>query len=934
MENPTDTEETRPYPKTIAAPERWQQIKDLINAALELAVGDREKFLRQTCGEDHELRREVERLLASYPGGDSFLEAPAARIPALAAAMPQASDTLHRTFVAGTILASRYRIIGLLGKGGMGEVYKAEDIKLGQMVALKFLPDRMERDKDALARFHNEAKVARQVAHPNVCRVFDIGEIDGRHFLSMEFINGDDLSSLLRRIDRFSYERAIEISRQLCIGLAAIHNQGILHRDFKPANVIVDGNGKARITDFGIAGLAEEIARESVRAGTPAYMSPEQITGKGVSVRSDIYSLGLVLYEIFTGKQAFTGHSLPDLLRKQQMETPTTPSELVKGFDPLVEQVIFQCLEKSPQHRPASALHVAMALPGGNPLQVALEAGQTPSPEMVAATPKKGALKPAIALACLLGGIAMLIFCMAASMKVAPQNLIPFAKSAEVLSARANEVVARLGYTDAPAERWHRFYLDTAYVNEVRQHPSPENWEKISSGQPLVFTFIERHSPQKFDIWLAGNGFWLFEPQTKGGMRTISLDTRGRLVEFSAAPAQYTGTSATQLIADFAPAFSAAELDPAKFNEAPPNWTPPHACDARRAWEGVMPDHPEIPLRIEAASFQGRIVYFQLIYPWTRPNVTEFDQMTTRDWAGVFLLAVLLGGTLIAAIFLARRNLRSGSADRNGAFRTALVVFGLIFFGWLFSMSHTPSFFPELNRISHAIRIALYIAAGTWLAYLALEPIVRRNFSDLIVSWNRLLVGDWQDPLVGRDALLGALWGIGHLVLIYASLLAERFFRNSHNLFLEPNSLIGLRSSMSMVFVSVGSGIVSGFMIICFLVILFLLLRRRSYAVLILFLAMTTLEMLLFTPSLIGAPFTLISSALSCLVISRLGLVATIVSQGVFVWLLTTLFTLDFSAWYATEMFVNLFLAAALLGYGVKVSLAGQSLFGPAPLAE
>ncbi len=166
------------------------------------------------------------------------------------------SDSSSGKLVAGTVLASRYRIIGLVGKGGMGEVFKAEDIKLSQTVALKFLPDKLEKDKAALSRFIGEVRNARQVSHPNVCRVFDIGEIDERHFISMEFIDGDDLSSLLRRVGRLTSERAIEISRQLCVGLSAIHNAGILHRDFKLANFIIDGKGKVRITHFGIAGVA------------------------------------------------------------------------------------------------------------------------------------------------------------------------------------------------------------------------------------------------------------------------------------------------------------------------------------------------------------------------------------------------------------------------------------------------------------------------------------------------------------------------------------------------------------------------------------------------------------------------------------------------------------------------------------------------------
>src|SRR6266480_3597079 len=183
-------------------------------------------------------------------------------------------------FVPGDILAGRYRIVGLLGKGGMGEVYRADDLKLGQPVALKFLPDHLLSDGAALARFHREVRVARQVSHKNVCRVYDIGEIDGRHFLSMEYIKGEELSSLLRRIGRLPQDKAIQLARQICAGLAAAHDTGVMHRDLKPANVMIDEHGNARITDFGLAGLAEEFQKDELAAGTPAYMAPEQLEGK------------------------------------------------------------------------------------------------------------------------------------------------------------------------------------------------------------------------------------------------------------------------------------------------------------------------------------------------------------------------------------------------------------------------------------------------------------------------------------------------------------------------------------------------------------------------------------------------------------------------------------------------------------------------------
>src|SRR5271155_1338620 len=208
-------------------------------------------------------------------------------------------------FLPGRLLASRYRIIALLGKGGMGEVYRADDLTLGQQVALKFLPDEAARDLGLLERFKNEVRIARRVSHPNVCRVYDVGDVEGHTFFTMEYVDGEDLASLLRRIGRLPEDKALDIARQLCAGLAAAHAKGVLHRDLKPANLMLDGRGQVVITDFGLAGVADQIQGAEVRSGTPAYMAPEQLAGKEVSTRSDIFSLGLVLYEVFTGKRAF-----------------------------------------------------------------------------------------------------------------------------------------------------------------------------------------------------------------------------------------------------------------------------------------------------------------------------------------------------------------------------------------------------------------------------------------------------------------------------------------------------------------------------------------------------------------------------------------------------------------------------------------------------
>jgi serine/threonine-protein kinase len=294
----------------------------------------------------------------------------------------------HGRFAPGTTLASRYRIVARLGQGGMGEVYRAGDLKLGQPVALKFLPDTLESDAARLAQFHNEVRLARQIAHKNVCRMYDVGDADGLPFLTMEYVDGEDLASLLRRIGRLPEDKGLDIARQLCAGLSAAHERGVLHRDLKPANVMIDGQGQVRITDFGLAAATDTI--DPTRSGTPAYMAPEQLAGKDASRQSDIYALGLVLYEVFTGRRPYQANTLAELVRQQRESPIPPPTTLVKDLNPAIERAVLRTLDPDPGLRPRSALAVAASLPGGDPLAAALAAGETLRPKW-SPPPERGA---------------------------------------------------------------------------------------------------------------------------------------------------------------------------------------------------------------------------------------------------------------------------------------------------------------------------------------------------------------------------------------------------------------------------------------------------------------------------------------------------------------------------------------------------------------
>ena len=369
--------------------------------------------------------------------------------PAPTAASPfsPAERAASGRFAPGTVLDERYRIIGLAGRGGMGEVYRADDLRLGQPVALKFLPEELSRDAVRLALLHNEVRAARRVSHPNVCRVYDIGGREGQLFLSMEFVDGEDLAASLRRFGRLPEDKALDIARQLCAGLMAAHERGVLHRDLKPANVMLDGQGRVRIMDFSLASVG---AADATGAGTPGYMAPEQLEGRAATVASDIFSLGLVMYEIFTGRRAFNASSTADLALQQALRVPPL-SEFVPAIDQTIERAVLMCLELDPEDRPRSAFAVATLLPGTDALAAALATGQTPSPEMVAAAGVKGAaLTPGAGAAWLAGLVIMLMVCGWLSDRTTVPGQSMMKKPAAALMEIASQAL-RLAVGDRPA---------------------------------------------------------------------------------------------------------------------------------------------------------------------------------------------------------------------------------------------------------------------------------------------------------------------------------------------------------------------------------------------------------------------------------------------------------------------------------------------------
>ncbi len=850
--------------------------------------------------------------------------------PGSTAPSPSSGSLDGARFVPGTLLAGRYRIVGLLGRGGMGEVYRAEDLKLGEAVALKLLPAELSLDGAALARLHREVRLARTVAHRNVCRVFDIGEAGGLHFLSMEYIDGEDLASLLKRIGRLPGDKAVELARQICAGLAAAHEAGVLHRDMKPANVMVDGRGRAKITDFGLAQVAEELASQDVFAGTPAYMAPEQITSGEVSVRTDVYALGLVLYEMFTGERAFEDEDPRELVARGRQGEVSRPSSHVEGLDGVVEAVILRCLEQEPSKRPASALEVSAALPGGDPLAAALAAGETPSPEMVAAAPTKGLLRPPVA-AGLLGGLALLVAAgLWARQEVALRSLAHLPRSPEVLEDRARTLLADLGHGAEPAGSAWGWQLNEDYVRHLhREGADPGEVARLRENRPPPYEFWYRQSPESLRPWRRHWSPGLDDPPPgTPGMVSVVLDPEGRLVGLRAVPPEREEAAGTPRDPDGSRLFAAAGLALEDFSPAEPRWTPPVYADGRRAWEGPYPGRPGIRLHVEAAHHRGLPVVFDVLAPWDRPVVPSTESpRPVQILSSVFWVAALTAG-----LWLVRRHLRDGRGDRRGAGRLALAIVGCRLLSWALG-AHHASGVSEIGFFLEALAWALLWAGFYWTLYIAFEPFLRRRWPEGVVGWSRLLAGRLRDPLVGRDVLVGVLLGAAGAALAY--LTGEALRRSGEvalaadGAWLEP--LHGLGATLGVLLELRGLELATGGIFL--FVLLDGLLRRKWLATAVycgvwaLFLAMMAATPVFpgFTPVL-----PLLLAALVTLATARFGVLTLVVYWLSFFLLYYTPTTTDLSSWHADSTVLAVVLTAALGAWGYWAATGGKPFFGRA----
>jgi predicted Ser/Thr protein kinase len=902
--------------RRIVTRERHATIKRVFLEACALEPEKRPEFLSLMCAGDGDLLREVNLLLANHVPQTESKVAPGGG-QASSATTNNASEL--PSYETGQVVSDRYRIVSLLGVGGMGEVYRAEDLKLGQTVALKFLPADLASNMMLRRRFEMEVKFAREITHPNVCRVHDLGEDKGCVFISMEYVDGENLSAMLKRTGRLSEARVVEIAQELCFGLNAAHTRGVLHRDLKPANVMLDNRGRVRITDFGLAGLVGHIHPSEIRSGTPRYMAPEQLAGKGVSEKSDIYSLGLILYELISGRPAFDGQSADTLLHQHRETTPVAPSQFVRDIDPSMEAIILACLERDPSARPESALAIAAALPGSDLLAAALAAGEVPSPAMLSVAGSGQAIFRPAMMGAMAGCIVLLALALVAARKVHPVLLRDTAMAPDVLESAGRRLISDAGFIAEPRDLVSRYAARSEYSLAERGATEKLELGAMPSDSPLFFlraSFgdrIESQNPLSPFVSSAGGIFSVDQKQADTIL--IAFEPDGRLALFDA----------SMIASEAQPEINSPAWGD-WVGRAGMKWSEFRAaktilsslsCETQRI--GLGPNSGSgLPAstHVEGAARGDVLDYFAVMTgaPQARAHlgldVVQRRNLITASRNVLFLLLI------IVSIPAAWTSWRQGGSDAGGAIRIGIFVGFLRLCANVLTARHVPMLPEEISIITPGVFNS--IAEGLMVAifYLAMERYVRQVWPQTLAGWSRILRGRIRDPHVGRDILVGCvvgpLWAaLGSFEYVLPEWLGLTP-RASLRFMDEFQYLMGARFGAAFCCDWLINAIYLGLLLLLLLVIMRVVVRRERIAASITWLIIS----LMYVPTgrhlLTGwLVIGLGGIAVSIHILVRYGLVSFVVASFLNKLIMSFPFTPDLHAWYSGY---GMFAVAVTLG--------------------
>jgi serine/threonine-protein kinase len=638
-------------------------------------------------------------------------------------------------------------------------------------------------------------------------------------------------------------------------------------------------------------------------------MAPELLEGRESTVQSDLYALGLVMYELFTGKRAFVARTLPDRRREASGELKT-PSSFVRDLDPAVERVILRCLAHDPAERPRSAREVIESLPGGDPLAAALAAGETPSPRIVAAAGIEGSLSRKAAWT-MLGAVALcfaLFFAARRELEIARH--MDLDRTPQVLRQSANDIAKKLEIA-VPGAPIAKFRPRPEYNAWLQKQNA---WDALRRGpSPLLFQLQYGMSPEESRAATMTS--------TAAGRTTLWLDPQARLVYLLSPPA---GDVAMRAL-DWQPLLAAAGLDAGRLQSAAPRDAPPVPLDTRAAWTGTYPND-RTPIRVEAAAWHGRPVFFRVTGAWDEAT-DPLKGVTTRIGAADRFLSLLVVAVVTVALLLAWRSLRLHRGDRQGAFRFALAYFLIQGTALLLAMQYPRELLPLIDELWYTLGITALSASVVYILYLALEPYARRKWPEHLIAWARLLAGRLNDPLVGRDALIGILGGVAYAALwASASIVASWFgWMEAEPYIAAYRSMDGMRFSLALLLYSAILGITFASVTILILVLATIAFRRRAIAGAVFFVINLAYFMLATGGQTALVPVYAVVALMLAFIALRFGLLAYAVLQMTFIALYYGMATTP--SWLLLHCAIPFAILAALALWAFRTSLGGQSLF-------